>query len=126
MVNVKRVLGLVRRRQPQQAEGVPELRLGRQRLPWKQRNETEMDVRNEQACTAWSIWMPCSVTCGNGYELYRRDCNEGVEGDIGCEGSRVEYRECGNTVSLNMIVITFFCGNTKLWKTMLCKVFFNL
>ena len=33
--NVDRVLGLVRRRQPQQAEGVPERRSWRQRLPRK-------------------------------------------------------------------------------------------
>ena len=80
-------------------------------------NTIEMGVCSQQACAAWTmwtVWMPCSVTCGSGYELYRRDCNEGVEGDIGCEGSRVEYRECGNTVSLYSLFTTFF--KIFLWK----------
>lgn len=55
----------------------------------------------------WSKWDECSVTCGGGINLRKRDCINGTQGDEGCDGSSVEMGVCKSEVTFLHNVIVF-------------------
>jgi hypothetical protein len=60
-------------------------------------NPVQQQACNTQLCPSWSTWLPngeCSSTCGNGEQLYTRNCLNGVRGDIGCIGNPTKTETC--------------------------------
>ena len=46
--------------------------------------------------SGWSLWRPCSVTCGSGVEIRLRNCTNPApqHGGEGCKGSAVRSNVC--------------------------------
>ena len=46
--------------------------------------------------TVWSNWSSCSMSCGPGQQLRRRNCTQPkpAHGGDDCEGPRIETKEC--------------------------------
>ena len=44
----------------------------------------------------WSTWSSCSETCGRGYNVRSRQCNNPApcKGGLDCQGDGVEQRHC--------------------------------
>ena len=44
----------------------------------------------------WSLWTPCSVSCGEGVKIRRRECNAPppANGGRNCEGGEEEWIQC--------------------------------
>ena len=64
---------------------------------------------------AWSAWGECSVTCGGGEEVRRRECDNPAPqgGGEHCQGEKEERRECGEGECGNSIEIPTECGMRK-------------
>lgn len=60
-------------------------------------SETEKRPCDQPEClgwTEWKHWSPCSTTCGVGYQVRRRSCNDNFL--LSCEGESIEYKYCQN------------------------------
>ncbi|XP_055948498.1 hemicentin-1-like isoform X2 [Argiope bruennichi] len=65
-------------------------------------NDTEIESCLLTKCpvdgswSVWSHWQPCSVTCGDGIQFRRRECNnpEPLHGGSFCFGESKEFQEC--------------------------------
>ncbi|XP_061171858.1 uncharacterized protein LOC133181356 [Saccostrea echinata] len=67
------------------------------------------DTKETQACTgscakdggwsSWSVWSPCTKTCGSGTRTRNRDCNNPVPSNGGnmCPGDPTEFQACNPT-----------------------------
>ncbi|XP_055997297.1 properdin-like isoform X2 [Ostrea edulis] len=63
----------------------------------------ELDKCGEQHCpvdgvlSAWSVWTPCSVTCGGGSKVRSRACIGPQHNGKNCTGSLYEMNNCSHT-----------------------------
>lgn len=44
--------------------------------------------------TAWTRWLDCSSTCGNGTQRRYRVCDGATNGGAACAGDTVQYQNC--------------------------------
>nr|XP_018669341.1 SCO-spondin-like [Ciona intestinalis] len=60
--------------------------------------EVKVDPCNLGECVvAWQPWGPwgeCNVTCGGGVKVRTRLCDNGMPGDVGCEGLTINENTC--------------------------------
>lgn len=64
-----------------------------------------------QACpswTRWGDWSSCSLTCGGGQRYRERLCNNGYEGDPGCEGLTRQLDTCSTQVIIFLLFLIRF------------------
>ncbi|XP_078487952.1 uncharacterized protein LOC100179634 isoform X3 [Ciona intestinalis] len=64
-------------------------------------NQTE--ACNSKTCPSWndwSVWSPCSVTCGEGVQSRTRTCSGGTVGQDGCQGPTRQQVTCGSISDL--------------------------
>ena len=60
---------------------------------------TESKSCNPQNCPEWSewtSWTECSATCGTGLTKKSRECINGKQGELGCEGDLTESKSCNS------------------------------
>uniref|UniRef100_K1PWH9 Hemicentin-1 n=1 Tax=Magallana gigas TaxID=29159 RepID=K1PWH9_MAGGI len=68
-------------------------------------NSTASQACNTQNCpkdgnwNSWSIWSPCTKSCGSGVRARNRDCNNPVpsNGGKGCAGDPSDFQTCNPT-----------------------------
>lgn len=59
--------------------------------------EKEKRACQQQECSGWAEWGPwsaCTKTCGTGYEVRHRTCNDPF--NLGCDGETESYQYCHN------------------------------
>merc|ERR1719247_1843300 len=79
-------------------------------------NTQPCEVGGDCTTTAWSIWSPCSATCGNGQQSRTRNISQfNTEDGAGCIGDLIETQGCEETCCDGLSSVDCTWGDWEEW-----------